>query len=221
MALKSLALLGFVAAAVAQDSAAASSSFSFDTSLPSSLSVLEACATAEESIYSGIPTLASSIDAILATVVPTSVLTETGCEYQSAIVGYYASLPASVVAALSSYDDAVSSWYNAHSSELSALASSCAISGTSTYTLTSLAVPTCGTVSIQPGASVTGGHSSATTTPAGTAGGAKTSSGQSATAAGSGSSASTSKSSGGAAPTGSVALGAAGVAGLLGLLVAL
>jgi hypothetical protein len=130
------------------------------------------------------------------------------------------------VVAYSSYEIAIESWYDAHSAQLSALAASCtvSISGsgssgsvTGTYSFPSMSVlpmSVCSggsLVSAKPGS--TAGSTSAKTT-----GGSSTTTGS---GPGSGSVSSSSKSAGGAAPTGAVTFGAAGVVGLLGLLVAL
>jgi hypothetical protein len=227
MVIKSLVVLSFIAAAVAepipQVSPAATTSFPpFDTTLPSSLAFLEACLSSEEALLSGLPTYPTSLEMILATVVPSSVFTETGCALQTAIEGYYASLPPSVVSAISSYNSEAESWYAAHSSQLAALASSCAPSGTgaASYTFSSINVPIC-TGGAQPGSTATGTgtKTTGTTSAKTTAGSTGTGTGGSSTATGS--VASTSKSTGVAAPTGAITFGAAGVVGLLGLLVAL
>jgi hypothetical protein len=188
------------------------SSFSFPTasySLPASLESQLSQASVLESIFSGAPTLPASIESAYVAAIPTTVLYATNqvinCELVTSTPEWFQSLPANVKSAITSYDSAILSWYEAHSAEIASAEGT--LSGTSTFT-----VPSCG-ATIATTAATTG--KGATTTGAGATGtGSSTANGS----AGSGTS--TSK---GAAPraTGAVALSAAGLAGVLGLMAAL
>jgi hypothetical protein len=188
------------------------SSFSFPTasySLPASLESQLSQASLLESIFSGAPTLPASIESALIAAIPTTVTYATNqvinCELVTSAPEWFQSLPANVKSVITSYDSAILSWYEAHSAEIASVEGT--ISGTSTFT-----VPSCG-ATIATTAATTG--KGATTTGAGATGtGSSTANGS----AGSGTS--TSK---GAAPraTGAVALSAAGLAGVLGLMAAL
>jgi len=80
------------------------------------------------SFYSDFPTLPASIESVLATAVPSSVLaTETD---PCALVTWYSPLPASVKSALTSYESALASWDKAHSKELASLAGTASYTGT-------------------------------------------------------------------------------------------
>ena len=154
------------------------------------------------SIYSDLPTLPASIESVLETAVPTSVLaTEDPCGFVTDAPQWYNSLPANVKSALTSYESALVSWSKEHSAALASLNSGF----------------TTGTVATGTGA--TGTALVCTSTGAPAAGNTGT-----ATGAGAGSTGSVgSSSSKGAAPraTGAVAVGLSGVVGVLGLMVAL
>jgi hypothetical protein len=110
------------------------------------------------SFYSDFPTLPVSIESVLATAVPSSVLaTETD---PCALVTWYSSLPASVKSALTSYESALASWDKAHSKELASLA------GTASYTGTAPAL-----VCTNTGAAVATATASSTAKNTGGAGG--------------------------------------------------
>jgi len=222
MIAQSLLLLGVLASAafgepIPQGAAATTS---FDASSPSfaafpsynsaSEAALLSQASVLESIVSDIPTLPASIESVLATAVPISELTATdfACEAVTATPDWYKSLPADVKTALSSYEKEIQSWYSEHSAQLGSFTAS-------------ITAPVCtggsgGGVAATT-ASTKGG---ATATGASATGSAATGTGSgSATAAGT---AASSKSTGAAArPTGAVAAGAAGLVGMLGLIVAL
>jgi len=189
------------------------SSYSFPTgsySLPASLESQLSHASVLESILSGAPTLPASIESALVAAIPTTVTYATNqvinCELVTSAPEWFQTLPANVKSAITSYDSAIISWYEAHSAEIASAEGT--ISGTSTFTVAS-----CGaTISVATTAATGKG---ATTTNAGATGtGSSTANGS----AGSGTS--TSK---GAAPraTGAIALSAAGLAGVLGLMAAL
>jgi hypothetical protein len=196
--------------------AAPTTSFSFPTgsysySLPASLQSQLSEASVLESIFSGAPTLPASIESALIAAIPTTVTYATNqiinCELVTSAPEWYATLPANVKSAITSYDSAFLSWYEAHSAEIASAEGT--ISGTNTFT-----VPSCGaTISGATTAATTG--KGATTTGAGATG-----AGSSTANASAGSGTSTSK---GAAPraTGAIALSAAGLAGVLGLMAAL
>jgi hypothetical protein len=183
---------------------APTSTYSYDPAAISSelasLSSLEAIT----SIFSDLPTLPSSIESVLATAVPTSVLTETNpCAYVTDAPQWYNSLPASVKSALTSYESALVSWSKEHSAALASLTTGNPATGVPAYVCTNT------------GAAVVGGTTAATAKNTGTptAGAGSTGSG----------SAAGSSSSKAAAPraTGAVAAGLAGAFGVLGLMAAL
>jgi len=197
------------AATTAFDSSYSFPTGSYSYSLPASLESQLSEASVLESILSGAPTLPASIESALIAAIPTTVTYATNqiinCQLVTSAPEWYATLPANVKSAITSYDSAFLSWYEAHSAEIASVEGT--ISGTSTFT-----VPSCG-ATIATTAATTG--KGATTTGAGATGtGSSTANGS----AGSGTS--TSK---GAAPraTGAVALSAAGLAGVLGLMAAL
>jgi hypothetical protein len=145
------------------------------------------------SFYSDFPTLPASIESVLATAVPSSVLaTETDpCAFVTDAPQWYSALPASVKSALTSYESALLSWDKAHSKELASLA------GTASYTGTAPAL-----VCTNTGAAVATATASSTAKNTGGAGGSTANA---------------------AAPhaTGAVAIGLAGAVGVLGLMAAL
>jgi len=174
------------------------SSYSFPTaSLESQLSQVSAL----ESIFSGAPTLPASIESEYLAAIPTTVTYATNqqvnCDLVTATPEWFQTLPGSLKSAITSYDQAFLSWYVAHSAAIE--------SAEGTFT-----APSCG-ATVATTAATTG--KGATTTSAGATGTG------SSTANGSASSG-TSKA---AAPraTGAVALSAAGLAGVLGLMAAL
>jgi hypothetical protein len=184
------------------------SSYSFPTasySLPASLESQLSQLSVLESILSGAPTFPASIESAYIAAIPTTVTDATNpvnnCEFATSVPEWFQSLPANVKSAVTSYESAYLSWYDAHSAEI--VSAEGTLSGTATFT-----VPSCGATT----AATTG--KGATTTGAGATGTGSTANGS----AGSGTS--TSK---GAAPraTGAVALSAAGLAGVLGLMAAL
>jgi hypothetical protein len=164
------------------------------------------------SIYSDLPTLPASIESVLETAVPTSVLeTEDPCAFVTDAPQWYNSLPANVKAALTSYESALVSWSKEHSAALASMNS--------------------GFTADTTGSMATGPALVCTSTGAPAAGGKTTSSGaakNTGTATGAGAGAGStgtvgSSSSKGAAPraTGAVAVGLSGVVGVLGLMAAL
>ncbi|OCL06223.1 hypothetical protein AOQ84DRAFT_365997 [Glonium stellatum] len=165
-----------------------------------------AAASSALAVYSDMPTLPASIESIIATAIPASIITNPAAEC-SALNGqvpdWYKTLPANVKSALTSYESALLSWDNAHSSLFateSDLASSLSeLTGTGIAT----GLTGCGVTSApSAAASVTG------TTAKGT--GAATATGAQATGT-----------NAAARPTGAAAAGVAGVVGLLGLVAAL
>lgn len=169
------------------------------------LSALESQASVLQGVTSDEPMLPSSVLEVLATAVPTSVLTDPNfaCEAATGTPGWYKSLPADVKSALTSYESAAVSWYKEHSSVLAQFTSGLAAGP---------AACTAATNGAKTAAGATGSGAAAT----GTSGsGASGSSGSAATAAsGSGNGAM-------ARPTGLVAAGLAGAIGALGLAIAL
>lgn len=161
--------------------------------------------SALESLEAGMPTLASSIESVLLTAIPTNYYTGQVCE--TTTPGWYISLPADVKSAISSYDSAFASWYSLHSTAFSLTATLpgnvCA--GTIFNTATT-------------------GHATATSgaTATSTGKGTTTATGTGTAASGTSSSSSTSTSKA-AAPhaTGAVGVSVAGVLGALGLMFAL
>lgn len=146
------------------------------------------------SFYSDFPTLPASIESVLATAVPSSVIaTETDpCAFVTDAPQWYNALPASVKSALTSYESALVSWDKAHSKELASLA------GTASYTGSVPAL-----VCTNTGAAVVAKTTASSTAKnTGTAG---------------------SSTSNNAAPhaTGAVVIGFAGAVGVLGLMAAL
>jgi len=168
------------------------------------LASLQSQASALEAITSDEPVLPSSVLSVLATAVPTSVLTDPNfaCEVATGTPAWYKSLPADVKSALTSYEHAAVSWYDKHSSVLAQFTSG----------LGAAAACTAATNGAKTAAGATGTAATAT----GTAGsGSSGSSGSAATAAsGSGNGAV-------ARPTGLVAAGIAGAVGALGLAIVL
>jgi hypothetical protein len=224
---KTFLLLNLVALTLAEPipQAAATTSFSYafptgsySYSLPASLESQLSQASVLESIFSGAPTLPASIESAFVAAIPTTVTYATNqvvnCELVTSAPEWYQSLPANVKSAITSYDSAILSWYEAHSAEIASAEGT--LSGTSTFT-----VPSCGaTITLATTGATTGKVT--TTTGAGATGtGSTTAKTGSSTA--NGSAASASSTSKGAAPraTGAVALSAAGLAGVLGLMAAL
>ncbi|PMD40590.1 hypothetical protein L207DRAFT_528917 [Hyaloscypha variabilis F] len=152
------------------------------------------------SIYSDFPTLPASVESVLATAIPASfIATETDpCALLTDAPQWYASLPASIKSAITSYDSAVVSWEKEHSAALASL-TSVATSGQASYTAASVPALVCTNTA----AAVAGKTTAAGSTATGTAVG--------------------SSSSKAAAPraTGAVAVGLAGAVGVLGLMAAL
>jgi hypothetical protein len=170
------------------------------------------------SLTSGEPTLPASIESAVLSAIPTSIaVSQIGCEIVGNIPDWYASLPANVKSALTSYEYAFSTWFAAHSTDFPSY------TGTDTATLSG-GNPFAGCTAV----TVAGGSGPVTTVPV-NGGGATTTGGSSpkstgtggtGTSAGSAGASSTSK-AGAAAPTGAVAVGFAGLVGMLGLMVAL
>lgn len=161
------------------------------------------------SIYSDLPSLPASIESVLETAVPTSVLTaEDPCSFVTDAPQWYNSLPANVKSALTSYESALISWSIEHSAALASLTS-----GFTTGTVGTAPALVC----TNTGAPAAGGK----TTSSGAAQNTGTATGAGAGAGSTGSVGSSS--SKGAAPraTGAVAVGLSGVVGVLGLMVAL
>jgi hypothetical protein len=71
-------------------------------------------------ILSDLPTFPSSIASVLITAIPSSVLAKSdyACELATATPSWFTTLPGDVQSALSSYEFALQSWYEVHSSEL-------------------------------------------------------------------------------------------------------
>jgi len=152
-----------------------------------------AAASSEMAMLSGMPTLPASVESVLETAIPTSILTNPAAEC-SALNGepdWYKSLPGDVKSALTSYESALSSWAKDHS-----------LLSTGTIAATGLA-----------GCGATGAATAAATATGTTAKGTQAS----ATAAG----AQATGTNAAARPTGAVAAGLAGAVGLLGLVIAL
>jgi len=154
-----------------------------------------AAASSEMALLSGMPTLPASVESVLATAIPTSILTNPAAEC-SALNGkepdWYKSLPGDVKSALTSYESAIASWVKDHSSLFS------------TGTIAATGLASCG---------ATGAAAAAATATGTTAKGTQAS----ATAAG----AQATGTNAAARPTGAVAAGLAGAVGLLGLVIAL
>lgn len=152
-----------------------------------------AAASSEMAMLSGMPTLPASVESVLETAIPTSILTNPAAEC-SALNGkepdWYKSLPGDVKSALTSYESALSSWAKDHSF--------------STGTVAATGLTGCG---------ATGAAAAAATATGTTAKGTQAS----ATAAG----AQATGTNAAARPTGAVAAGLAGAVGLLGLVIAL
>jgi len=76
-----------------------------------------AAASSEMAMLSGMPTLPASVESVLETAIPTSILTNPAAEC-SALNGkepdWYKSLPGDVKSALTSYESALSSWAKDH-----------------------------------------------------------------------------------------------------------
>ena len=118
------------------------SSYSFPTgsySLPASLESQLSHASVLESILSGAPTLPASIESALVAAIPTTVTYATNqvinCELVTSTPEWFQTLPANVKSAITSYDSAIISWYEAHSAESASAEGT--ISGTSTFTVAS------------------------------------------------------------------------------------
>ncbi|OCL09042.1 hypothetical protein AOQ84DRAFT_405454 [Glonium stellatum] len=156
---------------------------------------LLAAASSEMAMLSGMPTLPASVESVLATAVPTSILTDPAAEC-SALAGkepdWYKKLPGDVKSALTSYESALSSWAKDHSIYSSGTAVATGLAG-------------CGATSV----------AAAAATAAGTTGKAT------GTAAAAATGAQATGTNAAARPTSAVAVGLAGAVGLLGLVVAL
>jgi len=154
---------------------------------------LLAAASSEMAMLSGMPTLPASVESVLETAIPTSILTNPVAEC-SALNGkepdWYKSLPGDVKSALTSYESALSSWAKDHT----------LITGT----IAATGLTGCG---------ATGAAAAAATATGTTAKGTQAS----ATAAG----AQATGTNAAARPTGAVAAGLAGAVGLLGLVIVL
>lgn len=190
------------------DLGGAASSFSYDSASEASLLSQE---SAYLTLFSGIPTLPASVESVLATAVPVSELSTYQCETE--LPAWYSSLPADVKSALTSYEVAVESWLKVHSSDLAQFTSG--ITGVPT-------VPVCTGGAVQ-GGSVSKGSTAKSTNAASTpkASGSGSGAGASGSSAGAASASGSKAAAAMAKPTGALAIGAAGVAGVLGLLVAL
>lgn len=152
-----------------------------------------AAASSEMAMLSGMPTLPASVESVLETAIPTSILTNPAAEC-SALNGkepdWYKSLPGDVKSALTSYESALSSWAKDHPFSTGTVAGTVAATGLT-------------------GCGATGAAAAAATGTGGTQ--------ASATAAG----AQATGTNAAARPTGAVAAGLAGAVGLLGLVIAL
>lgn len=159
---------------------------------------LLAAASSEIAMLSGMPTLPASVESVLATAIPTSILTNPAAEC-SALNGkepdWYKSLPSDVKSALTSYESAASSWLKDHP-----LPSA----GTITGTIAATGLTGCGATSAAAAAATATGTTAKGTQASATATGAQ--------AAGTNAA---------ARPAGAVAAGLAGAVGLLGLVIAL
>jgi hypothetical protein len=190
------------------DSAIPTTSFD-DSALSSELASLSS-AEAFTTIFSDMPTLPASVESVLATAIPTTYATaDLGCDIVTATPDWYKNLPAGVKSALSSYDNAWISWSKEHSAALASL--------TSGYSFT---VPA--QVCTTGGAAVVGTTASTGSAPKNTGSATGAGAGSTGTAS-SGSAAQSTSSKAAAAPkqTGAVAVGFAGVVGVLGLMAAL
>ncbi|KAK0121816.1 hypothetical protein ONS95_010099 [Cadophora gregata] len=149
-------------------------------------------ATSALGVLSDIPTLPASVQSVLATAVPESELTRTDIQcIATATPDWFKSLPNDAKSAISSYETALASWYSEHSSELGSLTTG---------------VP-------QPCAAATGSGASPTTTGGSNA--------TPASSSGSGSAAQTGTSTAAAPRATAMAASIAGLAGMLGVMVAL
>jgi len=155
---------------------------------------LLAAASSEMAMLSGMPTLPASVESVLATAIPTSILTNPEAEC-SALNGkepdWYKSLPGNVKSALTSYESALSSWAKDHTF-------------LSTGTIAATGLTGCGATSAAAAAATATG-----TTAKGT---------QTSTAA---TGAQATGTNAAAKPTGAVTAGLVGAVGLLGLAIAL
>ncbi|KAH7348508.1 hypothetical protein BKA65DRAFT_500736 [Rhexocercosporidium sp. MPI-PUGE-AT-0058] len=157
-------------------------------------------ATAALGALSDLPTLPASVQSVLATAVPESELTRTDIQcIATSTPAWYKNLPQDAKSALSSYETALASWYSVHSSDLGVstdLPAPCQAAVTGGASPTTTASRKGGSTSTSSGAGA------ASSTPAGTAAGAGTSTA--------------------AAPRATaMAAGIAGLAGMLGVMVAL
>ncbi|KAH9219716.1 hypothetical protein DL95DRAFT_383919 [Leptodontidium sp. 2 PMI_412] len=165
------------------------------TSLGTDYSSLLGDATAALGALSDMPTLPASVQSVLATAIPASELTRTDVQcIATSTPGWYKSLPNDAKSAISSYETALASWYSEHSSELAL----------------STDIPAPCQAAATGGATPTSNGDSTTT-----ASGAKSTSTAAGTAAGAGTSTA-------AAPRATaMAASIAGLAGILGVMVAL
>ncbi|KAI0377995.1 hypothetical protein F5Y04DRAFT_262736 [Hypomontagnella monticulosa] len=174
-----------------------------DLLLPTSTAPLE-CTTSLVSIITDVPTPPANVESYLSQFGATADLTN------PAVLCEVTKVPASISADYSSYDQAASSWFNKHSSEIDALASKCA---GDEYVASVEQAMSALNIYIGNGCSGTLGAPGATTTSAGGSGDAS--------GGASGNAQSTSPSTALAArPTGMVA-GAVAAAGVLGAAVLL
>ncbi|KAG4441431.1 hypothetical protein IFR05_003118 [Cadophora sp. M221] len=150
-------------------------------------------ATAALGALSDIPTLPASVQSVLATAIPASELTRTDVQcLATSTPAWYKDLPKDAKSALSSYETAFASWYSEHSSELAL----------------STGIPA-------PCQAATTGGAAATGDSTTTSSGARSTSTAAGTAAGAGTSTA-------AAPRATaMAASIAGLAGMLGVMVAL
>jgi hypothetical protein len=140
------------------------SSYSFPTasySLPASLESQLSQLSVLESILSGAPTFPASIESAYIAAIPTTVADATNpvnnCEFATSAPEWFQSLPANVKSAVTSYESAYLSWYDAHSAEI--VSAEGTLSGTATFT-----VPSCGatTAATGKGATTTGAGATGT-----------------------------------------------------------
>jgi hypothetical protein len=151
--------------------------------------------SSEMAMLSDMPTLPASVESVLETAIPTSILTNPAAEC-SALNGkepdWYKSLPGDVKSALTSYESALSSWAQDHSSLLN------------TGTIAATGLTGCGATSAAAAAATATGTTAKGTQTSATAAGAQATGTNAA-----------------ARPTGAVVTGLAGAIGLLGLVIAL
>ncbi|KAF4630706.1 hypothetical protein G7Y89_g7431 [Cudoniella acicularis] len=181
------------------------------------LASLEAEATSVLAIFSDFPTLASSVESVLETAIPTNLqISDIGCQLLTATPAWYTSLPAGVQSALTSYELAAESWYSAHSSQINALTSELGTELASYTSGVSLPVAATGCV-----ASVLSSITSGPTAGSGSKNGTVTTGSVGATGTAGSAGASSTLHAGAAKPTGAVVASLAGVLGIFGVMIAL